>query len=240
MLFRSYKDKTEVLKNHIVMKERSHAGRIEKAEEVTDDVIAGESGKEKVFQKICLDDGEYLAASFCVSSDNDAADLSMEVYTATGNVYEYMIQTLKQKEYYFLLPENIDRIVFSCKGPYSYDISDFKVFKDSISDETIAEGMLVKSGSRMNGNTTAAEDGYLFLPIVYQDGWTLEVDGKPAELLRADSGFMAFYLTKGEHDYCIRYEIPGMKVGACITILSLFVTAAMAGYKISMKRRSAR
>ncbi len=235
-----YKDKTEVLKNHIVMKERSHAGRIEKAEEVTDDVIAGESGKEKVFQKICLDDGEYLAASFCVSSDNDAADLSMEVYTATGNVYEYMIQTLKQKEYYFLLPENIDRIVFSCKGPYSYDISDFKVFKDSISDETIAEGMLVKSGSRMNGNTTAAEDGYLFLPIVYQDGWTLEVDGKPAELLRADSGFMAFYLTKGEHDYCIRYEIPGMKVGACITILSLFVTAAMAGYKISMKRRSAR
>jgi len=48
-------------------------------------------------------------------------------------------------------------------------------------------------------------DGLLILTEEAFPGWSVEVDGEPAELLRADALFRAVMLSEGEHEVVFRY-----------------------------------
>ena len=50
-----------------------------------------------------------------------------------------------------------------------------------------------------------AGDGLLVLTEEAFPGWSVEVDGEPAELLRADALFRAVMLSEGEHEVVFRY-----------------------------------
>ena len=78
---------------------------------------------------------------------------------------------------------------------------------------------LDKKEDILSGIVTTKTDGYLFLPVVYQDGWKAELDQKPVELIQADAGFIGLRLSQGTHSFCLKYEMPWKKQGA---ILSLF------------------
>jgi len=59
-----------------------------------------------------------------------------------------------------------------------------------------------------------ASPGVLVLTDTWYPGWTVQVDGKPAPLLRADHAFRAVALAAGDHDVEFRYSptwlVPGM------------------------------
>lgn len=217
----SDREKAVVLKNHIVVKDTDKKGIVNFSYNVTDQVVSNITDNKVEFQNVyVLEDREYLAASFSVQSDHSVGT-SMNVYTTTGNTYNYMINTIRQTEYYFLLPQNVARIEFVNQNTQSYEITDFNVYKDKLSNETHLSGVVYQDGDQLYGNVQTVEDGFVFLPIVYEDGWKLEIDGKPEKLLHADSGFMAFSLTKGKHSYRIYYQLPGLKTGICVSAISL-------------------
>ena len=64
-----------------------------------------------------------------------------------------------------------------------------------------------------------AEDNYVFFSVPQEDGWTATVDGKPAEILTANVGFMAV-LCPGGKTVTIRFDYmtPGLKYGLMITL----------------------
>lgn len=66
----------------------------------------------------------------------------------------------------------------------------------------------------------------VFFSVPYEDGWTATVNGKPAEILRTNVGFMAVKCAAGE-DVVIRfdYETPGLKMGAMISAAALLILA---------------
>lgn len=63
-----------------------------------------------------------------------------------------------------------------------------------------------------------------FFTVPFESGWSAEVDGEPAEILRV-AGMMALHLTEGPHTIAFRYHVPGLRLGIILSIISLLVFA---------------
>lgn len=77
---------------------------------------------------------------------------------------------------------------------------------------------------------------YVFLSVPYSSGWTATVDGRPADILRANVGFMAFEVDGGAHEIMLTYETPGLKAGALCSLAGLAAFAAL----VASRRKRAR
>ena len=53
--------------------------------------------------------------------------------------------------------------------------------------------------NEVSGTVSSDKPGILFLSIPYSSGWTAEVDGKPARVLRINTGFSGVAIGPGEH-----------------------------------------
>jgi len=60
-------------------------------------------------------------------------------------------------------------------------------------------------------------DGYLALLDSYDPAWTVDVDGTPAPMMRANGLFRAVHLTRGSHTVTFSYRPRTLAVGAAIT-----------------------
>ncbi len=63
----------------------------------------------------------------------------------------------------------------------------------------------------------------VFFSVPYESGWTAYVNGKPAEIVKANYGFMAVKCDVGENTITFEYETPGLKIGFIISIIGIFV-----------------
>ncbi len=79
----------------------------------------------------------------------------------------------------------------------------------------------------------AAEGGVLVVGESWHPNWRVTVDGKPAELLRANVAFMGVRLDAGKHDVLYSYRLPATLVAgwaiSILTVLGLLVRKAHAG-----------
>lgn len=61
----------------------------------------------------------------------------------------------------------------------------------------------------------------LCLSIPYSNGWTAYVDGNKQEILQANTMYIGLALDSGKHDVKLVYATPDLKLGACITYVTL-------------------
>ncbi|MBN2188610.1 MAG: hypothetical protein JW699_04085 [Chitinispirillaceae bacterium] len=83
---------------------------------------------------------------------------------------------------------------------------------------------------------TAAQEGFLRIAEVYYPGWKVLIDGKPAQVYRADGAWMAVYLPRGTHKAEIIARSPYFGTAALVTfpvllLLSLYWGARMFLFK---------
>ena len=86
------------------------------------------------------------------------------------------------------------------------------------------------SANRIHFEATLSQDGYVFLNEIHYPGWTATIDGKPAEILRADSIFRALWVPAGSHQiefrFWPRFLIPGAALSlATLTVVGLALAA---------------
>jgi hypothetical protein len=58
----------------------------------------------------------------------------------------------------------------------------------------------------------------VFFSVPYSEGWTASVNGKPADVEKVSYGFMAVKADAGDNKIEFRYETPGFRTGACISL----------------------
>ena len=68
----------------------------------------------------------------------------------------------------------------------------------------------------------------------YDPGWHATVDGRPAEIVRANFVMRAVRLAPGEHEIALDYRAPGLALGLAITLLTL---AALLGLVVVRRTR---
>jgi SAM-dependent methyltransferase len=61
----------------------------------------------------------------------------------------------------------------------------------------------------------------------FATGWRATVDGQPARVLRANGKHRAVPVPAGDHEVLLRYEAPGLGLGALLTALSLAASAVL-------------
>ena len=74
------------------------------------------------------------------------------------------------------------------------------------------------------------KDNLLFFSVPYDEGFTAKVNGKETEIVKADAGFCAVPIKKGENIIEFEYETPGLKTGA---VISLIGAVLLIGYLLS-------
>lgn len=77
--------------------------------------------------------------------------------------------------------------------------------------------------NNLEANVNVSDEGhYVFTTIPYDEGWTLEVNGKKSNVENSN-GFVTFNLDKGEQKIKLSYVPKGLKEGAIITVISIIV-----------------
>ena len=87
---------------------------------------------------------------------------------------------------------------------------------------------VVQGCNLLTGSIDVSEDSTLLLTVAYSSGWSAFVDGKPAQILEADTGFMGIDLPAGHHDVELRYQTPGLLVGFVVTGLGCVILGTLA------------
>lgn len=73
------------------------------------------------------------------------------------------------------------------------------------------------------GTIEAGDGGTLFLSIPYDEGWSLTVDGEKTETRKVLQAFTGVTLSGGSHTITLSYEPRGLKEGAAVSAVSLFL-----------------
>jgi uncharacterized membrane protein YfhO len=88
-------------------------------------------------------------------------------------------------------------------------------------------------GNSVQGSVIVREGSMLLLPILYERGWTAEVDGKPSNIYRADFAYSAVEIPEGEHEVTFTYETPYLKEGGVASAAGIAIFVLL----IARKRR---
>ncbi|HEX3214703.1 MAG TPA: YfhO family protein, partial [Actinomycetota bacterium] len=79
--------------------------------------------------------------------------------------------------------------------------------------------------TRVEVSVRTGADGLLVLGDPWYPQWRVEVDGRPAELLRADHAFRGVRVPVGSHRVVFTYEDQALQAGLAVSLL----TAALTG-----------
>jgi hypothetical protein len=79
--------------------------------------------------------------------------------------------------------------------------------------------------------------GYLVLSDPFYPGWRAEVDGQPAEILRANYAFRAVAVPAGAHRLTMAFRPASWYTGLAISLVTGLILLALAGAVLARKRR---
>ncbi|MDO4648860.1 MAG: YfhO family protein [Eubacteriales bacterium] len=125
---------------------------------------------------------------------------------------------------------SFDSIEVLCQPLKSYPEEIEKLSQDTLQQVDFHENPVTFSTRQITGEITLDRAKYLLLTIPYTKGWTATVDGKPQELLQANTMYMALDLDAGEHEIELRYETPGLTAGLIISLFSFLIFFILVGF----------
>lgn len=183
-----------------------------------------------------------------IKSDAVTMEFDMQInqttnvfFTINNNANEFQMEANVPTRISLTIPVNAESILIEVRVPAPQAvISGINCWEQNINAVFEALPISVNetnNDSRISGNILASQKSLAVLSIPYEEGWTAEVDGEPVEIVRANYGFSAFYVEKGEHDFSLTYRQPMLREGACISFLFLLMYFASA---ILIKRREKR
>jgi hypothetical protein len=87
---------------------------------------------------------------------------------------------------------------------------------------------------RLEAHCSGGQPGLAVFNEQYEQGWSAQVDGRPAPVLRANLNMRALRLAPGAHHIVMQYRPPGLRGSAVLTLLSVL---ALLGLAFAHRRR---
>ena len=159
-----------------------------------------------------------------VSANNEFGEKRVKIL-ADNYLYAHGFSSYTMNLGYSESPQTFAKITFQKKGTYS--LEDIEVYCQPMNNyirqvEALrAEPFenVVIGNDTITGTVDLSENKILCFSIPYSAGWTAKVDGQPAELLRANTMYMALPLEAGVHEIELNYSVPGVWIGAVLSAL---------------------
>lgn len=185
-------------------------------------------------------DGEIVVRfNVCVNGSYD-----LQIRT-TEELYNYQTVTVTNGvpvTVEIQLPEGSDGLYIHNWNPSLItSLSDFHFYTAPVGKETENTASITVTDtyndSHMLCTADLKEDGYLFFPIPYENGWTITANGEEQEILRADYGFSAIRLSAGNYEIRLDYEQPLLKTALLITAVSWCLFLLLTVFHVMLGRR---
>ncbi|MFT4106204.1 MAG: YfhO family protein [Lacrimispora sp.] len=94
-----------------------------------------------------------------------------------------------------------------------------------------------RTDTRISGTVEAQRSGLLFLSIPYDKGWTILLDGREVEPYKIFDTFLSVHVSAGFHEISLQYMPQGLKTGAVMTAVSVFILLVLAGISVMRERK---
>lgn len=118
---------------------------------------------------------------------------------------------------------------------YSIKENNFKSLYDTLSGQALQ--ITEFEDTYIRGTVTATEDMRLFTSILYEEGWTVTIDGEETEVLPFKDALVSVSVPEGTHEIEFSYCPKGLKPGLLITFLSLGALAGIIGWNVYKKHK---
>ena len=91
--------------------------------------------------------------------------------------------------------------------------------------------------NQVQGTIKTTRPGVLTSSIPYSTGWSVKVNGKKATTLRTNQAFLGVYLPAGTHHVTFSYELPGIRLGALLSLIGFGWTILAGIITVVWKRK---
>jgi hypothetical protein len=88
--------------------------------------------------------------------------------------------------------------------------------------------LVSEENTRVELSATLERPGLVLLNDQLTDGWKVELDGRPAEIVRANEVMRGVIAGPGEHEIVWSYAVPGLRIGILLSLLALALLASAA------------
>lgn len=86
----------------------------------------------------------------------------------------------------------------------------------------------------VRGTINVKKASPMLFSIPYDNGWSARVDGKPVKIHKVVNNLMAINLKPGHHRVVLNYQVPGLKLGWIISIISVIL---FSGFILTVKSK---
>ena len=187
-------------------------------------------------------DSSILKPNTLVTIENKGVPyLTLNRYTLDGLKTEYHFQ---YDYYQTFITDSLTALEIVATNPYG-SASGINVYaEDSDSYEqwftsrSFIQAIKVQS-DKLTGDILIKEtQPWLVTSIPYDPGWSVLIDGQKGSLTKVNLGFIGLHLSPGQHHLEFIYEVPYLKSGFIVSLVSLFSLVLLSFYKPLMKRFS--
>lgn len=164
---------------------------------------------------------------------------TIPIYTKSNSYYSGTINSCINLGYN---KQNIEKITIKLSKPgiYSFDniqvaSRDFVNYQSYVNklNEDKVENINIDNNI-INADITTNEEKIAVIATPYSTGWKAFINGKETEVYKANEMYMGIKLIKGVNHITFKYETPGLKLGALISLIALIFSLALMvvkGYK---------
>lgn len=197
------------------------------------------------------EDSDYTYLNF-EYIDNEVDVYSYEHYIPMGFSYDaYITRSELEKAFSENLRDDIMLTVLVVEDAQEELVADILTHADTKSlfskinlvenvasrkENTCSEFTVNNKG--FNANYSAKEEETVFFSVPYEEGWSVKINGEEADIIRANVGFMAVTVPKGDNTISFEYMTPGLIIGLIIAITAVlaFIIYMIFGKIISVKK----
>lgn len=152
-------------------------------------------------------------------------------YSKTTHRYLIELGQLNEGEHVAISNSNEEEIQFHV---YRIDEAQMEKAYDTLTEQTFE--MTLFSDTLIEGNMEVEKAGHLVFSIPCEEGWSIYVDGKETEPDPFKDALLAVALEEGTHEIVLKYETPGLKTGAIISIASVVIAVLLLSKKQKFDR----
>jgi len=110
------------------------------------------------------------------------------------------------------------------------------VFMDSSSEKSTVMFNRPEKSNIIEGHADIKENGYIFIPIPYEDGWHAYVDGVELKITKANIAFCAINVYEGQHTILLKYQTPLIIEGTIISCICFAIFVCISIFLLKKNR----
>ena len=185
---------------------------------------------EKVFEKVPIENKEKIIKNkndemyLVIKAENVSSD-AIKIYfdeQLTKSIFE----TNENSNNVIYVPQGVENISVDIKDEfkgkciidvYKFLEENFEKLYNKISKNQL--NIQSNSNSHIKATINADEDGVLLTSIIYDDGWSVKIDGKKVDTEVVAEDLLAVNITKGEHTIEFKFVPAGFYAGLVLAFI---------------------